>query len=136
MFSRLTCQQDVATVPLAEDGTAELSETIQEVSVVVQHGGSIDYPDPDTCETDLGPDADPYKLWDCEIAIALRDDQDGNVQDFVDAAMAELKAGDVNGQHIPWILPTVQAKTFHPRSTGMLHYLDALIDEILLTHPV
>jgi hypothetical protein len=43
-------------------------------------------------------------------------------------ANAEIRNGDLKGQHIGYWTPRRQIKTFHPRSPGMVAYHDAIRD--------
>jgi hypothetical protein len=64
------------------------------------------------------------------VAQDVADEPDGDLAKDLRAANEEIAKGDVNGQHIPWYLPTRQIKTFHPRSPGMVAYRDGIIETI------
>jgi hypothetical protein len=93
--------------------------------------GKIPLPDADTCASELGTDPDPWAVWMCRISQDIGSDPDSDLATNYRLANAEVAAKELNGQHIPWFVPTRQIKMFHPRSPGMLGYRNAVILSIL-----
>jgi hypothetical protein len=58
------------------------------------------------------------------------DEPNGTIAQGIQAANAQIKAGDINGLDVHWYYPTRQIKTFHPRSPGIVGYRDAIIAAI------
>jgi hypothetical protein len=114
------------SIPDATANTAAVQEA--EVKSLISKG-SVTLPDA-SCTTSLDSDADPYVRWMCYMAEAVSGNSNGTEATYLSKANAEIKAGNVTGQHIGWWTPTRQIKTFHPRSPGMAAYRDAVIDSI------
>lgn len=90
--------------------------------------GPVTLPNNATCEAELGTDPDPWAVWLCHTSREIAAYPNGDAANFFNAANEVIKAGDVKGQHVPWVAPTRQVKTFHPRSIGMAAYRDAILD--------
>lgn len=71
-------------------------------------------------------------MWLCDTSRHIAAEPEGELAKVFNAAIDEIRAKDVNGQHVPWIAPTRQVKTFHPRSVGMAAYRDAIIEATYL----
>ncbi|KAI0451451.1 SGNH hydrolase-type esterase domain-containing protein [Xylaria acuta] len=70
---------------------------------------------------------DPWDVWRCRFAQVIADDPDGDVAERLAKANADLSDGNYQTDDVKWYYPTRQIKTFHPRTTGMRSYRDAII---------
>ncbi|KAI9890439.1 MAG: hypothetical protein M1814_003923 [Vezdaea aestivalis] len=117
--------------------TLDAQEAAQEQSEVKALIGqkSIQLPNGADCSSKLGTDPDPWAIWQCQAAEAIRAHPNGVVAQNLKAANDEIKNGGVNAQHINKFIPTRQIKTFHPRTAGMYQYRDAVLDAIRSAQP-
>ncbi|QYT03219.1 Mutanase [Trichoderma simmonsii] len=92
--------------------------------------GPIILPDASNCEAELGPQPDPFVKAMCRISQEIHDDPQGPQALRFAQANADIAAGDVSSQNIPWYLLTRTVKTFHPRSPGMAAFAAAVVDAI------
>lgn len=100
-----------------------------EIRSVVEQG-SIELPDADTCEEELGTDPDPYAKFLCMVSQEIAHIPDGFWAKKLDEANADISGGDFHTESIHWWVPTRQIKTFHPRTRGMHAYRDSIIKAI------
>lgn len=118
--------------PDVEGPDTASTESIDVKSFIDQ--GEIKLPDGCTHQSLLDRDwsksRDPYDLALCRVAAEIADAPDGDEAKRFRQANKDIAAGDVSSQSIPWYLPTRQIKTFHPRTTGMQAYRDAIIEAL------
>lgn len=100
-----------------------------ELQTMFAHGPIV-LPDANTCNTTLGANPDPYAVSMCNLAQTVRDAPDGPEALRFGRANADLSSGNFNSQDVPWYAPTRQIKTFHPRTSGMIAYRDAILEQI------
>jgi hypothetical protein len=86
--------------------------------------------DPSTCVTDPAAQLDPYEVAMCRVAQAVNGDPTGPEAKRLANANADIIAGNASSESIPYFVPTLQIKTFHPRTPGMFAYRDALISAL------
>lgn len=122
------------------------NQEVADLATIIQ-AGSYTLPDQDTCETAMADPSgiDPYRksilpslvcfrgctnetsvLHQCAFSGAVSTGEPYAV-DILQGINDDIAAGNYSSQHIPWILPTRQIKTFHPRSTGQFMMRGAVI---------
>ncbi|KAH8903035.1 SGNH hydrolase [Coniochaeta sp. PMI_546] len=114
--------------PDAGDPNAAAAEAAELQAMFAQ--GPIALPDANSCNTTLGANPDPYAVAMCNLAQTVRDAPDGPEAQRFGRANADLSSGNFNSQDVPWYAPTRQVKTFHPRTSGMIAYRDAIFKQI------
>ncbi|CAI7580533.1 unnamed protein product [Penicillium viridicatum] len=90
--------------------------------------GSLPLPDGITFNTTLGLDPDLVTVYWCDLAVAITNQPDGDMGNYVALANSDLARGDPTTQNINYFLPTCQIKAFHPRRAGVALYWDAVMD--------
>ncbi|KAF3920067.1 hypothetical protein AA313_de0200233 [Arthrobotrys entomopaga] len=105
------------------------AEESGEVSTLLSDG-TMKLPDASTCVTDPAAQLDPYLVAMCRVAQAISEDPTGPEAVRFNNANADIVAGNVSSQSIPWYVPTRQIKTFHPRTPGMFAFRDAIISSL------
>ena len=119
----------VSDANITQNNSAEAQAEQAEIEALIK-AKSYQLPDANTCNSTLGTDPDPWVLWTCRLSMEAAAEPNGTIALGIKAANTEIAAGDVNGLHVPWYVPTRQIKTFHPRSPGMVGYRDAIIAAI------
>ena len=118
--------------PDVDPATGAVSTNIQdnaELQALIR-APKVELPDAGTCAGELGTEPDPVAAFQCSMSIAVSKAPDGNASQALKAANEALAKGDFTDKHISYFLPTRQVKTFHPRSSGMGAYRDAIIAAI------
>ncbi|KAJ5517250.1 hypothetical protein N7527_008810 [Penicillium freii] len=94
----------------------------------LQTAGSLPLPDGITFNTTLGLDPDLVTVYWCDLAVAITNQPDGDMGNYVALANSDLARGDSTTQNINYFLPTCLIKAFHPRRAGVALYWDAVMD--------
>lgn len=84
-------------------------------------------PNSSNCRTQLSANPDPYNVFLYNVAEAILQEPDGEAAMHLARANQAIRDRDFNSADIPSYLPTRTAKTFHPRSPGMVAYRDAVL---------
>jgi len=87
----------------------------------------VPVPDGSNCRTQLSANPDPYDVFLCNVAEAILQEPDGEAAAHLARANQAIRDGDFNSADVPAYMPTRTAKTFHPRSPGMVAYRDAVL---------
>ncbi|KAE8356780.1 hypothetical protein BDV28DRAFT_126526 [Aspergillus coremiiformis] len=117
---------DWPDVPVGTNDVNTAEEEAAELSALIAQG-SIPVPDAATCRNNLGTDPDPYAVAMCDVAINVAQNSTGTEAEHLAKANEALASGNYSADSISWYLPTRQVKTFHPRSSGMIAYRNAII---------
>lgn len=84
-------------------------------------------PNGSNCRAQLPASPDPYDVFLCLVAENILQAPGGEVAMSLARASQAISNGDFGSADIDYFTPTRIAKTFHPRSPGMVAYRDAVL---------
>jgi hypothetical protein len=108
------------------NNTASAAQDNSDLNALIAAGG-VNLPDGATCNTTLGTGPDPWAWWLCQMAQEILANPDSDLANMVTQVNADIRDGDYTAANVSYWYPTRQIKTFHPRTSGMYGYRDAVV---------